>query len=48
MQQSLWNKLNGRTIVYAKDGEKIQIDHTSFDKTKRAEILEILKLNEYS
>ena len=46
-QQSLWNKLNGHTIIYAKDGQKIQINHTSFDKTKRAEILAALKLNEY-
>lgn len=46
-QQSLWNKLSGQTIIYAKDGQKIQIDHTAFDKTKRAEILAALKLNEY-
>ena len=46
-QQSLWNKLNGRTIIYAKDGQKIQINHASFDKAKRAEILAALKLNEY-
>lgn len=46
-QQSLWNKLNGRTIIYAKGGQKIQINHTSFDKTKRAEILNALRLNEY-
>lgn len=47
-QQSLWNKLNGRTIIYGKDGQKIQIAHDAFDKAKRAEILDILKLNEYS
>jgi hypothetical protein len=46
-QQSLWNKLNGLTIIYAKGGQKIRIGHTSFDKNKRAEILDILKLNEY-
>lgn len=46
-QQSLWNRLNGRTIIYAKDGQKIQINHTSFDKTKRVEILNALRLNEY-
>lgn len=46
-QQSPWNKLNGRTIIYAKNGQKIQINHASFDKTKRAEILAALKLNEY-
>ena len=46
-QQSLWSRLNGRTIIYAKDGQKIQINHASFDKTKRAEVLAALKLNEY-
>ena len=46
-QQSLWNRMNGLTVIYAKDGQKIQIGHTSFDKTKRTEILDALKLNEY-
>lgn len=46
-QQSLWNMVNGLTVIYAKDGQKIQISHTSFDKTKRAEILDALMLNEY-
>ena len=45
--QSLWNKLNGQTIVYAKNGQKIQINHNAFDKAKRKEILGTLKLNEY-
>lgn len=46
-QQTIWNKLNGRTIIYAQNGQKIQINHTSFDKTKRATILKILNLNDY-
>jgi len=46
-QQSLWNRLNGFTVIYAKDGQKIRVSHASFDKTKRSTILKILNLNDY-
>ncbi len=42
ISRSFWNRINGDTIICAKDGAKIRLSHAAFGKTERAQILKLI------
>lgn len=40
--RSLWNRINGITMICANDGAKIRLNHVAFGRTEREQILKLI------